>query len=172
MTRPANDNYLAADAASLGTHLSAVLAEFPELAEDEDLRADTLEGLGLNDLLARLLGNAQDAKHMAGAVADRIGELQARKARFERRNEAMRGLIFRLMQAAGGGRVVLPESTLSIVKGRDRVEITDEARLPRWALRVVKSPDKAAIGERLKAGRRVPGAVISAGDPTLSVRVV
>lgn len=166
-----NQQFLARDAQELALHIEAITRDYPELAEDETLQADTFEGMGLHDLLTRLIGNAQDAKFMAAATAERIGELRQRQARFERRNEAMRALMFRLLQASGQTKVTLPEGTLSVSKGRASVVITDETRLPKWALRVVKSPDKTAIAEKLKAGKKVPGAEMKPGEPGLSVRV-
>lgn len=166
----ANDN-AAWDARKMEAEIAALLHAYPELAEDEELRTDTFEGVGLNDVLSRLVSAAQDAKFTAAAVADRIGELHQRKSRFERRNEAMRSIILELLQKSGVPRVQLPEATVSVGKGRDRVEIVDETRLPKWALRVVKSPDKTAIKERLDAGKKVPGAVIAAGGETLTLRV-
>lgn len=168
----ANDNpFLARDAQELARHIEAITRDYPELADDPDLAADTFEGMGLNDLLARLLGSAQDAKFMATATAERIGELRQRQQRFERRNDAMRALMFRLLTAAGQTKVALPEGTLSVSKGRDSVLITDETRLPKWAIRVSTSPDKTAIAEKLKAGKKVPGAEMKPGEPGLSVRV-
>jgi len=167
---PANDN-AAWDARKMEAEIATLLHAYPELAEDDELRADTFEGVGLNDVLSRLVAAAQDAKFTAAAVADRIGELQQRKARFERRNEAMRALLLRVLKASGLPKAVLPEATVSIGKGRDKVEITDEAKLPKWALRVVTSPDKTAIKERLDAGKKVPGAVLVTGGETLTVRV-
>lgn len=167
---PANDN-AAWDARKMEAEIAALLHAYPELAEDEELRADTFEGVGLNDVLSRLVAAAQDAKFTAAAVADRIGELQQRKARFERRNEAMRSLLLRVLKAAGLPKAVLPEATVSIGKGRDKVEIIDEAKLPKWALRIVKSPDKTAIKERLDAGKKVPGAAMVTGGETLTLRV-
>lgn len=166
----ANDN-AAWDARKMEAEIAAVLHHYPELADDPDLAADTFEGLGLNDVLSRLVGAAQDAKAMAGSIADLIGQYQERRQRFERRNEAMRGLILTLLQKSGVPRVVLPEATVSIGKGRDRVEIVDEARLPKWALRVSTSPDKTAIKERLDAGKKVPGAELKTGDAALTMRV-
>lgn len=173
MTKPANDNstFLARDVQELSIHLEAITRDFPELAEDEELAADTLEGLGLNDLLGRLIGSAQDAKFFGAAIADRIGELRQRQERFGKKEQAMRALMFRLLQASGQQKVTLPEGTLSVNKGRDSVLITDETRLPKWALRVSTSPDKTAIGERLKAGKKVAGAEMKPGEPGLSLRV-
>lgn len=166
----ANDN-AAWDARKIEAEIAALLHAYPELAEDEELRADTFEGAGLNDVLSRLVNAAQEAKFTAAAVADRIGELQQRKSRFERRNEAMRALLLRVLKAADLPRAVLPEATVSIGKGRDSVLITDETKLPKWALRVVKSPDKTAIGEKLKLGKKVAGAEIKPGEPSLTLRV-
>lgn len=173
MTRPANDNttYLAADVANLTAHIEAIQRDFPELADDEELAADTFEGMGLNDLLARLLSSAQDAKHFAAAIADRIGELRQRQERFSRKQDAMRALMFRLLQASGQTKVQLPEGTLSVSKGRDKVEVTDENSLPAWAFKSERKPLKAEIMAAFKAGKIVPGAVLQPGEPGLTVRV-
>lgn len=167
---PANDN-AAWDARKIEAEIAALLHAYPELADDEELRADTFEGVGLNDVLSRLVRQAQEAKAIAGGIADLIGEYQQRKTRFERRNEAMRVLLLKLLQQSNLPRAVLPEGTVSIGKGRDSVLITDETKLPKWALRVVKSPDKTAIKERLDAGKKVPGAEIKTGGETLTMRV-
>lgn len=168
-----NDNHTAAvyDARVLEAELAALFYAYPELADDSELRADTLEGsTNIHDTLARLVAAAQDAKHMAAAVTDRIGELQGRKSRYERRNEAMRALLFRLLKLAGLPRIQLPDATLSVGKGRDRVEITDVALLPDNVVRLERVPDKRAVGELLKAGP-VAGAEMVAGGEVLTVRV-
>lgn len=167
---PANDN-AAWDARKIAADIAAALHAYPELADDPELAADTFEGMGLNDVLSRLVRQAQEAKATSAAIADLIGEYQARRQRFERRNEAMRSILLGLLQKSGQKRVQLPEATVSIGKGRDKVEITDEAKLPKWALRVSTSPDKTAIKERLDAGKKVPGAAMVTGGETLTVRV-
>lgn len=165
-------DYLALDVAQLTQHLDAIIRDFPELEEDAELRADTLEGeTDLHAILGRLIGRAQDAKFMAAATAERVKELTARRQRFERNEEAMRGLIFKLMNAARLPKVQLPEATLSIGKGRDRVEITDETRLPDEYWRVSRAPDKTSLADVLKAGKDVPGAELVAASDVLKVRV-
>lgn len=126
MTKPANDNSgNAHDVQELAVHLEAIRREFPELADDETLQADTFEGMGLNDLLARLLDASQDARHIAAAIADRIGELRQRQERFSRKQDAMRALMLRLLTGAGQQRVQLPEGTLSVSKGAERQAVTE-----------------------------------------------
>ncbi|QWY83270.1 hypothetical protein [Rhizobium phage RHph_X2_25] len=175
MTRPANDNrqaqFLAADVANLAAEIDALFQAFPDLAEDAELRADMLEGeTNLHAVLGRLLNKEREANSMVGATAARISELQARKAMYDRRKDAMRGLMLRLMKAADLQKVPLTEATVSVTKGRQSVEIVDEARLPARFLKVVKTPDKTLVKAALDAGKKVPGAQLKAGDDTISVR--
>lgn len=175
MTKAANDNrqqqFLAADVANLAAEIDSLLVAYPELAEDEQLRADMLEGeTNLHAVLERLLGVEREANSLVGAVKARIDDLQSRKSRAERRKDAMRALMLRLLQASGLQKAPLTEATISVTKGRDSVEITDEASIPARFLKVVKSPDKGLIKEALDAGKKVKGAQIKTGAETLSVR--
>lgn len=166
-----NQNYLAADVANLTAEIDALLVAYPELAEDEPLRQDMLEGsTSLYEVLTRLVAIERDADSMARAVASRISDLQARKSRTEKRKEAMRALMLRLLRAADVKKANLVEATVSVSKGRDSVEIVDESQVPPRFLKVVKSPDKGLIKEALDAGRKVKGAQIKTGEPTITVR--
>lgn len=172
MTKPANDNYLAADVANLEAEFASLLVSFPELADDDTLRADVLEGeTNFHAVLTRLVNGERDADSLAKAVAGRISDLQARKSRSERRKEALRGLMFRLLKAAGVPRVPLAEATISIGKKAASVEIVDEALLPSSVVKITTSPDKKAIAELLKTGADVPGAKMGEAGEQLSVRV-
>ncbi|WP_271025309.1 siphovirus Gp157 family protein [Rhizobium sp. RCAM05973] len=175
MTKPANDNrqqqFLAADVANLASEIDAIFVAYPELAEDEQLRADMLEGeTNLHSVLERLLTVEREANGLVGAVKARIDDLQARKSRAERRKDAMRDLMLKLLQAADLPRAPLTEATISVMKGRDSVHIVDEKAVPKKFLKVVSSPDKTAIKVALDAGKKVNGAVLKTGEPTLSVR--
>lgn len=169
--KPANDNFLQADVANVLADIDSLLAAYPELGEDEDLRRDMLEGsTAAYDVLTRLVDIEREADSHAKAVASRVSDLQARRQRAERRKDMARGLMLRVMQAAGIQKAPLVEATVSVTKGRDSVEITDEAALPDNVVRVVRTPDKTLIKEALAAGA-VPGARMKAGEATLMVRV-
>jgi len=157
----------------LEKELQDLLAAYPELAEDEQLRADTIEGeTEAQAVLSRIISQALDAEAMAAAVQSRIDALKARQAASQRRREAMRRFAQRLMLAGGLKSVRLPEATLSISRGRDSIEITDEDALPSWAwsVDVVRKPSKTAIKEAIDAGVTVPGAQVRTGEQTLAVR--
>lgn len=172
MTKPGNDNYLAADVANLEALFADMLAAYPELEADVELRADMIEGeTNFHAVMTRLVNGERDADSLAKAVAGRISDLQARKSRAERRKEAMRSLMFKLLKAAGVQRVPLAEATVSIGKKAAAVEIVDEALLPKAYVRVSTSPDKTAIKEALQAGKKVRGAQMGEAGEQLSVRV-
>lgn len=160
------------DAARVTLEIERLLAEYPELAEDEALRADMIEGsTDAFAVLSEIAKAMADAKAMSMAISDNIDALAERAARYDRRGKAMRALAQRIMEAANIRKAELPEATLSIRAVAPSLVITDEASLPDWAWRVKREPDKAVIKERMKAGDFVPGAEMSNGGSTLSVRV-
>lgn len=167
-----NDNrYLAVDIANLEAHIAALTAQFPELTEDTELRADMLEGeTDINSVLSRLLSQQRHAVSMAKARADRIKDLQSLKAKDDRRDEIMRAMLLRILKAANLPKAQLVEGTVSITKGRTSVEISDEAALPKKFVKVTTTPDKTLIKAELEAGRKVKGAALREGTETLMVR--
>ncbi len=159
------------DLATLEREVTSLFEAYPELAEDEDLRAGMLEGsTDVMDVLARLVAQMLDAKMMSAAIATRATAIMARQARYDRREEATRKLVFKLMGIAGLRKCELPEATLSVRAGSQRAIITDESELPFEYFRVTKTPDKTAIKDALKAGTFIPGATLTNGEDTLSVR--
>jgi hypothetical protein len=169
---PKNENIML-DVQLIELELQNLLAEFPDLAEDEELRADMVEGsTAAYDVLDRILTKYREAEADALATASRVSRLQSRTDVAEKRATAMRRLALRLMTAGDLKSVKLPEGTLSRVKGRESIEVTHEDVLPEWAftVKVDKRPSKKAIGEALDAGIAVPGAQRVVGDETLQVR--
>lgn len=166
-----NQQYLAYDVTVLEREFADLIAAFPELAEDEDLRADMLEGnTSLHDVLSRIVAIERDANSMVLAIGERAKELAVRKDRYARRKDAMRALLLRLLKAADLSKVSLPEATISIGKGRAGVEIIDEALLPDNVVKLKREPDKTAIKAALDAGQEVPGAALKVGNETITVR--
>lgn len=165
-------SHILMDVHMLEFEIERLRKEYPELAEDEQLRADTIEGeTDAHTILDRIVSQILEAKTLEEAQAARLGELKARKEATARRQEAMRKLALRIMKAADLPRVKLAEKTLGITKGRESVEIYDETALPLWAVtkKIVHQADKALIKERLGLGVDVSGARLVVGDDTLRV---
>lgn len=164
-------NWIERSAQMLKAQIDSLMAAYPELAEDEEFRADVIEGeTDLNDIIAKAVSYHADAKTMVEAIKSRQADLEERRARFERRSDAMRELIKGLMEAARRPNLTLPEATLGISAGRDSVQIDDVDALPQGYYRVKKEPDKTAIKKAFGAGETIPGASIVTGEPTLTIR--
>jgi len=159
------------DIARLSREIEALIAEYPELADDEQLRADMLEGeTSIDDVLTRIVRREREAQAFAGGIKSEMDDLASRLVRYERRGQAMRALAKRVLEAASLTKKELPIATLSIRNGQPKVIITDESAVPDAYCKVTRTPDKTRIKEAIAAGEAVPGAVLSNGEPTLTVR--
>lgn len=164
-------SYITANIADFRAQWHDILEAYPELAEDESLRADILDAeTDFNRLVERLTSRLLDALEMAAGAKARKQEVGERQSRFERQAEGFRGLIKGLMQFADMQKVVLPEATVSITKPRTKVNIIDVNDLPQGFYAVERKPKSAEIKAALDAGEQVPGAELALGDEGLMVR--
>lgn len=165
-------NNLRLDVAQLEQAIANLLVTYPELTDDETWRADTFEGsTNLHEVLADIVNHEREAKAMAGAVKERISELSARKARYERQEEAWRGLILKLMEHAGQAKVTLPEATLSLSHRKPAPVVTDETALPDECIQMIRKPIMATIRDWCEAGNVPDGVTIGNGTVSLTIRV-
>lgn len=164
--------YLKVDIAAFKAHVAELLATYPELAEDEDLRADMVEGeTDMVPLVERLLKMKLDADAMAKAIKERKQEIAERQSRYERKAEGARSLIKSMMLAADLPKITLPDATISITAARTTVEINDERELPQGFVELRRFPRKAEIKAALEAGEEVPGASLGLSEEGIMVRV-
>jgi len=151
--------------------ISALLAAYPALAEDEEFRLDVIEGeTDAIELLDGLCAQEREADAQIAGIEKRMDALKSRRDRLRLRKEALRKLMQRIMSAAGLRKVQLPEATLFVRAAPRSVIVTDEGAIPKEYLKVTTTVDKAALLDALKAGTRVPGAMLSNGGEMVSVR--
>lgn len=152
--------------------IANLVLRYPELESDEQLRADMIEGeTGAFEFLSMIVRTIGETNALASGTAEYAKELGERKARLERRIEALRSLAFSIMQKAELRKAELPEATLSLRNGTPKVVIVDETAIPEDCTKVIRSPDKTAIKDKLTRGEEVAGAHLSNGEPSLSIRV-
>ena len=155
----------------LTNDLTDILVRFPELADDEDLRADVLEGeTDLHAVLERLHEIEINAEIMMNGIAQRANDLRDRKARYEHKAEVARAMMRKVLSRADLTKVELPEATISVQSGRDSVHIDDPDAVPSQLCKTTVTPDKAAIKKALQQGELVPGAVLVRSSDTISIR--
>jgi hypothetical protein len=174
ITRPPPSGYRIQQALSVWSAARARLLSEDSALEHDQAALDELlgaEGGDVEDVLARLLRAARDAKAMAEASAGLIEDMQTRKARFLRRNEAFRATAFAILDALGRNRFDLPDITASIRAGQPSVQIVNEEEIPDIYVHMERKIDRQTIASVLKSGGSVPGASLSNSLPTLSLRV-
>jgi hypothetical protein len=151
--------------------IAALILLHPELEEDDILRADSIEGeTRAFEFLARIVRKIGATRALADGTAEYIGQLQERKARFERREQALRAFCFKVMNTADLKKVELSEATLSIRAGQPKVVIINEHEIPDAFMRIKKEPDKTKIKTALQANEYVAGTALSNSEPALTIR--
>src|SRR5215471_9400265 len=93
--------------------IESLIRQYPEITEDEILRADMLDGeTNLPEIITSLIRLGEDARTMRNATQERLDDLKKRGERFGRRIEFTRALIFKILEAANLKKVELPEGTV------------------------------------------------------------
>jgi phage host-nuclease inhibitor protein Gam len=151
--------------------IDALRRDHPDVFDDVDYAADVLEGqTDLHAFMDTAAEIVADAEAAADAIKSRQTELGERKARYERKAEALRGVMLSVLEASGQTKVTLPSATISVRSTPPKAQITDEAAVPPSYWRVKREIDKAAVVAALKNGEAVDGAVLTNGGQTLTIR--
>ena len=148
----------------------AIARDFPEA--DEETLADTIEGASdLPQLLVAVLRSRDEDVSLVEALRQRLETLRGRLERFESRAEQKRVLVATAMQEAGLKKLVAPDFTVWLRPGAQKVVVVDESQIPPefWVARLQRLDRQQLLGA-LKAGRAVPGALLSNPELSLAVR--
>ena len=158
------------DIAQLKMQIGLMMDRYPELAEDEDLRADMLEGsTDLHEIMERLLSEEREADGLVESTKSRIDKLATRRASFRNRQQSLRDIMMSIMQQADLRKLKFPEATIAISKTGRAVQVLDEALVPDEFCRFKREISKTAIKEALVNGIDVPGAVLDNGSETIRI---
>lgn len=153
--------------------IAKLVAEYPEIYDDADLLQSMIEGsTDLDKTASAILRIKLDADIQIEGIKPILSDLSARKSRNERKSEACRTLLARLMTAAGTTKLTIPEATINLSPGAEKAGITDLTQLPQGFTRneVVRHPLPYEILTALQAGENVPGAELLPAKPYVTVR--
>jgi len=157
--------------AFLRQQITNVLLDYPDLANDPELRADTLEGCtDLKEALMTLFHlNDLDDEHLLG-IMEKQAERKMRQERIERRIASRRAMMLKIMQWADIRKMELPEATLSQRAGQPKlIGEPDVSLLPEELVKVTRTPDRTKIREALLRGDFVPECTLSNSEPVLAI---
>jgi len=165
-----NDRRL--DPAFVTAEITNLLLGHPELAEDEVLRADMIEGsTSAHEFLSEVLRVIGAARAVRAGVDQYIADLKERRDRMERRGDSLRILIHKVLEHARLAKAELPEATVFLRAGPRKVVIINEQEIPENFIRIKREPDKLAIRAELQRGGEVPGCLLSNPEPSLTIKV-
>jgi hypothetical protein len=141
-------------------------------AGDEDFIRDTLEGeTDLDALVSKLVASIGEDEALAEGLKAHREVLDTRGKRFEDRAASKRVLLVKALEIAGRPTIETPAGTVSLRPVSAKAVQTEPADIPAefWKPQPPKV-DARALLEALKAGRSVPGAVLSNGSTTISIK--
>lgn len=142
------------------------------IGDDEAFAMDVIEGQTslvevVNSLIAQ---EGEDEAHIR-AIQDYQGKLSHRAANINARIERRRNALLAAFQNAGVKTLRCPLGTVGVRPTPAKVIATDESLIPDEFMKP-RDPvlDKRALLAALKEGRTVPGATLSNGGVTISIR--
>lgn len=148
-----------------------LLDEYPDLVEDEEALADTLEGAtDLHSLVAAVCRSAQEDKVSEKALGDYIGTLQKRKARLATRAATKKNLVLSVLSDCGLAKVSAPDLTASVRRIAPSPTVADPDSLPDEFVRIERKPMLSEIRDAWKAGAEIPGVQLDNGSQSLTIR--
>lgn len=147
----------------------SIKARYPDLAEDDEAFLDTLEGeSSLLDIAQRIVDTIDERQIIVTGCSEQITKLGERKSRNARAIEALKELLFEVLQKAGERKVTLPNATLILARSQPKLVVVDENLIPeRFKVKQPDTLDKKKIIDAMKGGEEVQGALLSNGGEHL-----
>lgn len=142
------------------------------LANDEDAVEDAIEGeTNFKEAAAKAITRLAEIDALADAITIQKNNLSARLARLEAQGDSIRAALVSAMGVLDLTKLEVAQATISRRPTPPKVVITDETAVPsQFWKRADPTLDKRALLAGLKDGLKVPGAELSNGGETLSVR--
>ncbi len=150
------------------------------LADMRDLLGDDADAIGMT---VESETNLQEAMHAAlkrlaelnglmNGIVGMIANLKDRGERLEKQRDTIRELLCVAMETAGQKKLETPLGTVSLRSVPPKAEIIDEAAIPSrfWKPQDPKL-DRKAVLDALKAKEAIPGAMLSNGGVTISIKL-
>ena len=156
--------------ANIARDLLDIISE--SIEGDEQASADMIEGeTSLFEALERAIAEVRDCDIIVTGCEDAINTLEARKRRATNRKGTIRAAIEQAMVTADQKSIALPTATLTISHRGGKAIVSETSEVP---AKFFKQPapklDQAALTKALRDGETVPGAHLSNGTVSLTIR--
>lgn len=154
-------------------HEAVKLRQMLGETDDPKLILDTIEGeTNLAEACVVVLEECHEDEILIAGLDAKIKELQTRKGRMEKSIETRRNVILMAMERSGLATIKSPLGTLSVRPTPRQAIVTDEAQIPaRFFKQQDPKLDRSELASCLRSGEIIPGATLSNGGVSLSIRV-
>ncbi len=139
---------------------------------DEETLHDTLEGMtNLHEKLAAVIRSQQHDSDISKALKERIAVMRDRLKRFEMKVEKKRELVTYVMECADIRKLNEPDFSASLRLVPPSLHVSDEKEIPGnyWIPQPPKL-DRQGLLAQLKNNQSIPGASLTNGAQTVSIR--
>jgi len=139
---------------------------------DPDFIRDTLEGeIDFEGIVRSLLASIGEDEAMVSGLKTYMEDLAGRRDRIVNRIGLKRSLIAAALEISDRPKMELDVGTISLTKTAPKALVSEEADIPAefWKPQPPKL-DLKALAAALKEGRHVPGAALSNGGATVTIR--
>lgn len=168
----ADERYLHVDAGRVRFDIERLMEAYPELSDDDDLRADMIEGeTAIEAVVTRIYKSLRADEAQAEGAKTFKDDLAARQKRYENRAARKRQMILDMMDAGDVDKLPLPIATFTRRDPQPVVVVDDVSDLPQGFTRTKIEADKIELKKALMAGETIPGAHIELGAPSIQIRV-
>ncbi len=145
------------------------------MADDPELVANTIEGeTSFHEAVNAVLDRIDLKEVVVAGLKVKIAEFGDRLAATEKAIEFDRAAIEQALIAAEQEKIALPTATVFLSKRKPSLVVENEADIPSEFFVAPEPPaprlDKKALTEAISGGRQIPGATLSNGTVSLSVR--
>lgn len=151
------------------TMISEQLAPY---ADDLETFWDTLDGeTDVLDCVGNILESMNETESQIEAINILINKYLTRKSGLAKRHDALKESLHKILLMTNQKKIPHAIATVSLRKGGETINITDETLIPTQLCKVNIIPDKIEIKKQLKAGVQIDGAELVSGNTTISIRM-
>ena len=150
----------------------AIKSGILSMTDDSVAIRDTLEGeTNLQEMIRDLLVSIEEDQLLIDGTKSRLSELRSRGARFKKRIATKRAILQQAMDIAEMMRVETDVATVSLRSTPQSLSIVDESLIPSEFFEPQPPKiNKKMILDALKSKMTVPGAMLSNGGQSISLR--
>ena len=152
--------------------ITLIADQLDDYKDDLEVFWDTLDGeTDILDFVGLLLEKLVETESNINALDILIDKYSKRKSGLKKRKDDIKNSLHKITKWTGQTKIPHAIATVSVRKGIEAVNITNEKAIPSQLCKVTVTPDKTEIKKQLQAGVEIDGAELVQTSETISIRM-